>query len=388
MSYQPQRNFSVGGNGGGFTPEYDVRSGREIFECITRTGLNRLPVTRHLPRVLGKTADPGQPWSLADIGERLIVDGSILAVDRRAIAGFEASAAGLVLQAGIAAPSRHPISAVHVEQCKGATADGKEITRVYQRHVASDGVAAGPWWVADYTDYDGCAIRADEFDSAEVEIGEEDGGRGAATPDDEKRMLVWGPVEWPEEWVYVYPNGYGLLFWAQHILERIERIAASTEEQMSGANLALIVMGYLGDQAQARDALTSGPKVLFIPTKGASVARVGVTAVIDHLASEAANLTQLYYEATYLLDTSKGANTSGEAWSIRLEGMRYYVQQIQAGLKRVFLEVFNQPLAFANYQVSSAQSRLVETQILDAARLSQAISAEEYNAKVRELLPG
>ncbi len=318
---------------------YPDLSGRELYETKTRTGLNRMPVILHLPRILGKTEDPEKDWALDDVATRLIVEGSLAAYDGELLDGLE------------------EVTKKRVVQCAGINNEGKEVTRVFEADVSKTGTPTGKWRITNYADYD--SDKPLELDSKTA----------------------------PGSALWVFPNGKGLLYWASDILERIQRACETIEGQMSGAALKLIVLGFLGDWAKAREEFASGPGVVNIPTKGAAVQRVGSSELINHLLDELSMLRPNYMMLTYLTDTSMGANTSGEAWSIRLESMRYYVQQVQRQMRKIYSERFGVDLRFANYQVTSAQQRQFEFNLLQMMYQAGVITEEEFKAAARELMP-
>jgi hypothetical protein len=335
-------NYGIGASryAGGNAEGYEVLSGRQIYGQLSRTLLNRMPGLLHLPRILGQTEDPRVAWPLAEVAERLVVDGTIAAYN------------------GVLLGDLSPHAEATRTYLRQDLPDGKTVRTFEAVSITADGQAAGGWKITDWTDYD----------------------------DPEKRTAI-AEESAPLPALRIYPNGRGVIYWAQWTFERIERACCTIEDQMSGAALALIVTGFLGDWEQAKTELSTGRRVANFPGRNVQVFRVGSTAVIDHLLAEIDMLRPNYLMATYLTDTSKGANTSGEAWPIRLESMKYFVQQTQALLRRIYSEVFGKTLAFANIQVTSAQARQQEFELLLAMRSNGVLEDNEFKAAARNLRP-
>lgn len=320
------------------------RPGRAVWNEPSICGLNRLPIVSLKPRILGKTSHDELQWPLDDVCERLLVDGSLAAYKGVLLDGIIDCRPGLITQ------------------------DYGEVTRVYEQVKAVGTLAAkakSAWLVRDVVDYG----TDEEKDADDGEL--PSGGLKVSNKD------IWH-----------WPNGRGILQPAQEQYDLLEDVAVRIDEQMSGAALALIILGFNGNWEAAKAQLNTGPRIANFPGRGVSVQRVGSTAVIDHLISEFSLHFPLYQRLTYWLDTSVGANTSGTAWSIRLEEVHYFVQQQQTNLKRIYAQVNpGVDLQFANYQIRSSDERTKDFALLQQMLESRVIEEKQFKAAALALLP-
>lgn len=312
--------------------EFETRTGRQIYEEMSYTGLNQYPITIlesfaiHGGTLKGsggvienEDMDENVPFTIPSLANELLVSGSFIAYLKEGNDKYE-------FQRGKIDVVRKDLGLIILE-------DDPTVTREYQLIEHSE-TNEGYWLIRDFEKY-----------------GTED------------QLLVPGTeIEVPFNVVFMYQFGDylfrgGVLYPAQRAYNRIEEIFLSFRSQTTDNALSLIVAGQVGSIQQAQSQLSGGRKVLFIPGE-VTISRVASTHVTDQLMQEVGLLMPLYIRRLQVFTSQEEKAESGLSRRYEMMPMLTYVNSIRKRMGRIYKnELFNLDIDFENIIIKTIDER-------------------------------
>lgn len=303
--------------------------GRHLYEALFISSLNRIPVAELLDYTLADSVltwsaappggmNQGRPldWSLRDLLERRLVDGSLVVQD--------SSDEGLVFLEGLLHVQRDKV----LQRLTPCPTD--EFNRPIDFYeVKSEGVAVREFEVESLT-----AWRVkDYFYRAQ-------GGRYEEVPltaaDYDRLDLTPLPPTIPLASLQVFPWDRGILEPAAFTIQRIERIFLRLDQYSDPANNATYTTGV--DSYESRAALDQGTKAKtrrFDLPRDAQVFRLSDGTLATAMLSELSELLPLLYAATGVVKVSETAALSGRAREIAMYRMTAAAQRYRADVEQL-----------------------------------------------------
>jgi hypothetical protein len=311
---------------------YEVNDAWTIFNEFSLTTLNRLPVSILDSWVTARInyTDAFYEITPYDISESLIVDGTVVILE------------GALLHRDCY------VDAPNDELLIRKMDEG--ITRVYTKNLSS-------WLVTDVVGYG-----------------------------TEKEKTVATSVL-PEEDLYIYINGYGILYPHQFTYRRLEEIEYAIRTQTSEMALSIIVSGYEGaDTKKTKQEIRGGARILFVPGTGVEVHRVGDSNVSNQLLADFQNLLPLYMKALHVPMSNENKEQSGISRQLEMQDAIKYVTETRKHLSNIWNDIKGGPISFGSITILSADERTAELDYYSRLRNEGVISIEEYTKMVRETL--
>lgn len=329
---------------------YPVYTGRMIYEQITMSGLNSVPVQMHLQRALrGFTATGTLPYKQSEVTELLLVEGSaVFYLDED---GDWECMENLI------------------------TADDEDIYQLIMPYM--------PEYAANMSAHD-CTLR-----------------HFVATPDGwiiyDTPFNTWAATgkesevpagSKPAQEVRVYENGRGILYKPQWIWQRLEEIRWGIRQETSDFALSLLIIGMVSPNPEAALAkLESGKRIANIPGSGnPRVERVGDSRIPDQLDMEYDKLEAAYFRMCYLFDTANQPERPvGLDLQLRLEPQAAFVEDLRTKIVDVYRmldytgEIKFTPLETQTVTdkatIANTMIALTEARLIDSSRAAAIIAA-------------
>jgi hypothetical protein len=313
--------------------EHEITDGWSIYEEFSLTTLNRLPVnildswvTSRVQFNDEKTFYDVTPY---DISESLIVDGTVVILD------------------GVLMHRNSYLDAPSSDMLLIKESDGR--TCVFTRDVSS-------WLKTVYVGY---------------------GTTNEKIVESEK---------FPEEYLYVYPNGLGIIYPHQLTFRELESMEKSIKLQTQMA-LSLIVSGYEGtDTQKTRQEIRGGARVLFVPGNGVNVFRVGDSNVSNQLLDNFNTLLPLYLKALHVPTFNENANESGIARQLAMTDSLKFVNETRMHLRKIWADIRGGDITFGPITILGADERVADLDYWERLQNSGYISKEELIEQVRATL--
>lgn len=279
--------------------QYPVYSGRTIYEQLTISGLNKLPITMLEDRgCLGAKPSSPPPIPIKHaFNERLVSGGMAAKLDEHGDWMFLAN----VLKVG----KREIVQQVFPDDNAG----NEPWIRVYTRSEAGD-----DWTVVLYE-------------------GEPDEGN------------VKGSTTVPDSEMVVLPGDRGLLYPHQWMYQRLEEIRWSIRKETSDFALSILLIGHISKNTELDvAALESGARVAVIPGSQTQVQRVGDSRVVDQLSGEYNSIAVEYFRNMHLFDASKQPDRPvGIDLQLRLQPQISFIENLRLEIE-LFYSMFPQPI--------------------------------------------
>ena len=327
--------------GGNYEISWPRKTGREIYNSRTISGLNKIPIIIHSSYILGNARvddEDEPPLDLQQLTESLIIDGTIV-----------------ILKPDVNEEDKEPefltdiITALPdlVVQKQPANEDGYPVMRVWKKE--------GEKWA--WIDY----IHYGTVGEASIDDGEIKGDR-----------------------LYIFINGIGVLAPAYDTLYRLEEIRLRIRT-FSNRAVMMVVSGFTGDMKQTEDAVKDeDATTLFIP-RAAAVDFMGTTAAVDQFLRDSDALLPLYWKLTRLIEVGDSLNVSGVARRLIMQPMLYYIQSNMKKVKKIYSD-WGYEITFDTIPILSIDERRAEFELLKSMRDSGSIDQEDFDRRVEKLI--
>ena len=355
------------------------RLGEDVYNAQSPTGRNRsvvddVAVLTAGGGVWGANGAPAGLPGLEASALRLVRDGSLVLVDGGSdnwywmehstvplpglIFEYQASDSGLVklklLGSGTNWDAAHPYTEqmrVFILQGASWTAwlvDGKALALLRQRELRA------------------LAVNPGDF----VE-------RLGLKPDDKVQPI-------PAARCYAHSGGLGLLYWAQHPLNRIEQVAQDTAESLNKINRLPVISGDTGPADEARGAINSAENAIVFPGP-VTIDRMISDAVIRALQVDGDARTSDLYDALNALDKEGANRPVASDRVLRMQVMLQYVDNLHAALIQIYAD-WGAKLSFRRLVVEAPDALIQRKTLLDSCRLElEAAAPGEYQRQVLAL---
>ena len=341
-----------------------LRTGRQIYEFVSRTALNRSSISDLQSFILaGVQADPvsKMPFPIEDTSERLLVDGSLayniendewidditsMKLKRMKEGGESKDIDALPeLESGM-------FTTLVLDKIKNEPRHKFRMLYELENEV---------WTITLQKFENGVWVRASQSDA--------EGGNIT--------------VDAPKDQIFAFENGRGLLYWAQRVFFRLEEIQSTTKFMTEKNMLQRLIFGYVGDKEKARDALEGIDQNIFLPG-GVRVQTATGSAVIDSLLRQDDKLN--IYWRKMLKDTIAADDSaeSGVARRLKMTPMLQFVRVTREQLRLIY-GGFGVALTFDKLQVQTIEERTAEYNLLKQKRADGVITDEEFKALAKEI---
>jgi hypothetical protein len=340
-----------------------VITGRQMFNTLSITGLNRTPetilsafiTTDFKAEIKNKEhADPVNPEnpviSVDEMTEYLLVDGSFVIQE---LPEPNADGDKWIFMKDVVNTPKVPIQ-LNMFWSKVRKDDGdikSDTMRLFRRENFDS-----EWIVEDITNPDASNSR------------------------------VVKTIKFPSKAFYPWANKlhpFGILFPNQNTWKRLEEVEEQIRSQTGPASLSLIVTGYVGDIDQAKQQMSSGARIVFVPGS-AQITRVASNNVADQLMSDSDRLMALYFKNTNVANVEGSENISGVSRRLLMTPMLSEVNKQRAMIKEIY-SFFDIGASFGGVQLMGADEKIKELDALARALADKVITEEEFTQRARPL---
>ena len=194
---------------------------------------------------------------------------------------------------------------------------------------------------------------------------------------------VLNTARYPLEAFYPHPYGKGILFPNQKTFRRLEEIEEGVRANTGPAALSLIVTGYAGDWKRAQDTFAKGAKVIGIPGS-ANVTRVAANNTTSDLLQSKGGLVRGYLQNMHLIEVSETSTMSGRARKLAMMPMLNYVALIRTMLDDIY-EFMGYEVHWGGLDVADPEELTAQLDFLERGRSGQYLSVEECATMARAL---
>lgn len=339
-----------------------LRTGRQIYEFVSRTALNRSSISDLQSFILaGVQADPvsKMPFPIEDTSERLLVDGSlayniendewiddITSMKLKRVKGGDAS------QDVDALPELESGTFTTLVLDKITNEPRHKFRMLYELE--------GETWT----------ITLQEFVDGEWITAKK-------AKDDETT------VEASKDQIFAFENGRGLLYWAQRVFFRLEEIQSTTKFMTSQRMLKQMIFGYAGDIDKAKAALGGPDPTIFLP-RGTTVQTATGSGIIDSLLKQGDKLEDYWRKAMKDTIAADDSAESGVARRLKMMPMLQFVRVTRRQLELIY-GGFGVKLTFDKVRVQTVDERAAEYNLLKQMRLDGVITDDEFNRAAKDL---
>lgn len=342
-----------------FEKMYPTRLGRDVYNDESLTGKARTAIGDLIDFVLADAQLPNNlPLPPRELTERLIADGGVAAQnpgenptflddvfcpDKRTIHQYQRQKNGTMnLQV--------------LGRSEQATGD---MQRVYTKEMRVYRLQSGTWK---------CYTVTDMID-----------------PDLMKTEPDKDVPDKPEAELVAYPNGRGLLYWGQHIYNRIEEIAHTNRWVLRLKNLLPIFTGNTGTRANASTAFNEAENAIVFPG-AVEIHRMVTQNIIHSLIKESDEKREDFRDALKMLDKESVNRPVAADRELRMMATRLFVRNMRTKINEVYALIDPQlQIEFEPFVVKSADERLKELDLYDRLLAKQVMKLDEYNRKARAL---
>lgn len=307
--------------------QYPVYTGRTIFEQITISNLNRIPVELLKNRTLRGIKADEPPVAPEKVCELLLVEGG----------------AALYLDGG------------GEWECLENLLSCTD-SEIWQLAMAEKENAAGGLLPSEWV-YRRFVNNGDVWQVIDID------------PDTGKDLQDQPPPI-PADAMVVYPNGQGILYPTQWMFQRLEQIRWDIRQETSDFALSMLIIGMVSPNPEdALAKLESGKRIANIPGQGATVERVGDSRVVDQLAAEYQALEAEYFRACHIMDTADQPNRPvGFDLQLRMEPQTAFIETLRRKVIEVYAMLgFTGPITFRRLETMTPADKTAElTNIMTA----------------------
>lgn len=344
--------------------ESNLRTGRQIYEFVSRTALNRSSISDLQSFILaGVQADPVAkiPFPIEDTSERLLVDGSLayniengewinditsMKLKRMKEGGESKDIDALPeLESGI-------FTTLVRDKIKGEPRHKFRLLYELENEL---------WTITLQKFEDGKWMRANQSDAEDGEI----------------------TVDASKDQIFAFENGRGLLYWAQRVFFRLEEIQSTTKFMTEKDMLQRIIFGYVGDKDKAKAALTGPDPNIFMPG-GVRVQTATGSAVIDSLLTQSDKLENFWRKAMKDTIAADDSAESGVARRLKMMPMLQFIRVTRRQLELIYGS-FNVKLTFDKVRVQTIDERAAEYNLLKQMRADGVIKDDEFERAAKDL---
>jgi hypothetical protein len=310
-------------------------TGREIFNQLSYTGLNKIPVIKLLAFIkAGMQVSGTLPFNKKEIPERLLVDGSFVWwLDQFLEDLYSVTETKIIQGLRVDGDSTKPLI--------------RDMRRVFMLNESN-------WFITDekYTEQKWQVVKQ----------------VGSIKADD----------------LFVFPNEEGILYPMQKLYHRMEEIEQLVRVQTGRSALSMIVSGFVGDIDQARTEFESDSTVKFMPGE-TKVDRVHATEAVNHLLLDMASLLALYKEGCFDYTAAEDTVESGVSRRLKMAPMLEFVTVTRGYIEEIFA-YFQASVVFDRLQIQTIGERTAEYSLLVMMRDAQVITPQEFTERSLDLI--
>ena len=190
----------------------------------------------------------------------------------------------------------------------------------------------------------------------------------------------------PADFEVVYPNGRGLIYWAQHAFNRIDEIAVTMRNVGSGINLLPIISGETGSADDARNAIAAAINAIIFPGD-VRVDRVVSEAIVNQLVRESELARNDAISALNAVEQDTPDRPVAADRELRSRAMLEFVNNTRSQLAEIYASLPSPvEVTFDPFIVRSADERQKDMQMYAQAASAGHLDPVEYETLNRAAL--
>lgn len=356
LDHRQYRTVTFGG-----AKERARTSGRNVYESLTRTNLNRTPIgtlqAHILKGALLLPEDETPFMTPKELSEALLVDGSMVLLG---------DGVDFILLEDTIVFSKW--LAIQVIKEKG----DNSIVRVFST-VNGEGEDVA-WKITTYSGFNlNKKFKKSNTEKLEKYI------NGLPEQNIMEEMIV------PFETIYIWENGRGVIFWNQRMFFRLEDIDLSIGVQTKADNIKTIMSGFQGDTDQLHAEWARSGSLFAVPGDRVTTVQLANSGMVGELSKQFYNKKKDYYEAVRVIHFSDAFNMSGTARRVLLTHMIHHIDFIQKQMKDIYAD-FGFKIKFDVGVFLELQERLDEYEFLIKLFNNDDIDKAEFDIRVKKLI--
>lgn len=311
---------------------YPLMLGRDIYEHRNMTGQNRSPIDDLLSLTLSGVdleADYPDAADPTKNGERCIVDGSGVLLN-------PATPEDAEWLPDVYAPSKKQFIQYHRDEygCLKLTAPNDNMEKIYSAPLMSVWDKGAEVWQETVIDY------------------------GGGKPTRKKGRT------YPLANVAVFPNGRGILYWAQDVWKRMEELAETERDVNSGINLLPIISGNVGSEQQAMNAIRKAKHAIIFPGR-VDVNRPISDTKVDQILSVYIMKREDWLSSLNTLEQDTPDRPVASDREIRMQAMKMYVRRVRKIHSKIML-LLGYTMTYDEIVIQSPTDRQAELELVRA----------------------
>ncbi len=306
--------------------------GRDIFEHRSSTGLNRSPIDDLVSIILsGIELEDEFPTDITDATIMSTVDGSGVLVNPP---GFAAT--GAYWLADVFCPDPVTIYQYHraADGDISLVAPNDNLNRVYSLPTMSKWTQTEKSWVETVYNYS-------NYPNIEEK-------RGQTVP---AASMV------------AFPNGRGILYWAQDAWWRMEELSETERQVNGGVNLLPVFEGNVGSQDDFTASIIGATLAIVVP-RGVNIHRPISNQTIDQLLSVYKDRRQDWLYALNAIEAGDPDRPVARHTELQMQAMKMFCLRIRGQLKKIYA-LWSVELNFDQIVIQPPSERLIEAQLID-----------------------
>lgn len=198
-----------------------------------------------------------------------------------------------------------------------------------------------------------------------------------------KAQRVLATERYPLEAFLPYPGGYGIIFWNQYTYQRIEEIEYNIRKQTGKASLQFFLTGYLGNVEQARTEIAGGGEIIHLPGNP-TITRAASSGTTDQLERDGLKLMALFLKNTHQVEISETSTMSGVSRRLAMTPMLHYIKLVQVKLQEIY-ETIGYNMKTQGLRITTPDERSAELDFLQRGLHEGIIDQETYNTSAEAL---
>jgi hypothetical protein len=184
--------------------------------------------------------------------------------------------------------------------------------------------------------------------------------------------------------ILIHENGVGILYYVQLLYQRIEEIQTQLRRESTSAKTKTFVSGFTGDRSKAENAMGDpNATAIFVPGN-VTINSPYAAGVVTNLIAEKHDLLIQYDENVMDFITNEASQMSGISRRLMMSPMLQFVKGVRKRLTDIF-ELYKIKLAFDKVQVQTVEERTSEYNLLKQMRDDTVLTPDEFIKRATEL---
>jgi hypothetical protein len=159
-----------------------------------------------------------------------------------------------------------------------------------------------------------------------------------------------------------FPNGRGILYWAQDAWHRMEELSDTERQVNGGVNLLPVFEGNVGSQDDFTASITGATLAIVVP-RGVNIHRPISNQTIDQLLSVYKDRRQDWLYALNAIEAGDPDRPVARHTELQMQAMKMFCQRVRGQLKKIYA-LWKIELTFSQIVISPPSERLIEAQLV------------------------